>query len=96
MKTLTELILALANIKDQLNSTDIPVTIDGKKIESVEFITKPELKVEIKMEKQKCSCCRYCDLLEKQPFHRTTYCKYGNKTVNLFTGTIPCKNFKLK
>lgn len=51
MKTLTELILALANIRDQLNSTDIPITIDGKNIESVEFITKPELKVEIKTDK---------------------------------------------
>lgn len=47
MKTLTELLIALSSIRNQVNSTDIPILIDGKEIDSVVFDTKSELKVKI-------------------------------------------------
>ena len=46
--TLSSLIAELAKIKDQLSSTGIPLTVDGKEIESVVLVTEPKLKVEIK------------------------------------------------
>lgn len=49
MTTLTELLIALIYIKDQLNSTNIPVLVDGKEILDVKltFNSKSDLKVKI-------------------------------------------------
>lgn len=45
----------------------------------------------------KCEDCKYFYLLERPSYRRTTYCKYGNKTINIFTNkTLACKNFKNK
>lgn len=49
MTTLTDLLIALIFIKDQLSSTDIPVLVDGKEIIDVELVSgsTSDLKVKI-------------------------------------------------
>lgn len=52
MKTLYELYKELMGIKNQVTDMQIPLTIDGKEVESVELLTNP-LRVEIKTKKEK-------------------------------------------
>lgn len=49
--TLSSLIAELAKIKDQLSSTGIPLTVDGKEIETISLTCNP-LKVEIKTKEE--------------------------------------------
>lgn len=47
------------------------------------------------MPMNKCIDCKYFYLLERPSYRRTTYCKYGNKTINIFTNkTLACEKFK--
>ena len=61
---MTALINELGNIRDRFSSTDIPISVDGKWIDRIEFVTDGKYEVVIRVNECKdssgfphCPCC---------------------------------------